>query len=131
MGEKEKKELKKKSKNSSSANIKSPSIRVENILSRITIKSAGDREHSLNVAKSILDEILLNLTEDADVQKQSSKSENKVENKVTETQPVAKQNSPPRTADNSERFKVEHSLNDAEASESSGTAGVEETKQDA
>ena len=51
-------DLKKKIKKNASPIIKSPSIRVENILSRVTIKTVLDTENSVNIAKAILNEIL-------------------------------------------------------------------------
>ena len=75
--EKVKKDVKKKVKkeSSDSSSIKSPSIKVENILSRITIKSALEKETSVNIATSILDEILLRLPLAEENPVQSSKSQ--------------------------------------------------------
>ena len=72
--ESQEKDLKKKIKKNTSPIIKSPSIRVENILSRVTIKAVLENENSVNIAKSILNEILHIIASPGNVRSPSVKS---------------------------------------------------------
>ena len=77
--ENQEKDLKKKVKKKSLPITKSPCIRVENILSRITIESALEKENAVNIAKSILSEILLILPSAGNDRDQSAESGGKLE----------------------------------------------------
>ena len=72
--EKEDTKIKKKIKRENSAVIRSPSITVENILTKFSMKSTNDNENSMAVIESILDDILLMIPEDENIETQLTTS---------------------------------------------------------